>query len=114
MGPAQRRVGRAEVTMNDLSAVSERYWAGAALEQKETHSATPGGGFADLLASSLDRVDRLQTEADRAVEDLTLGRQADIHSTMIAVEKAGVALELAMQIRNKLLNAYETLMRQQV
>ena len=33
---------------------------------------------------------------------------------MIAVEKAGIALEMALQVRNKLLNAYETLMRQQI
>jgi flagellar hook-basal body complex protein FliE len=33
---------------------------------------------------------------------------------MIAVEKAGIAMELALQVRNKLLNAYETIMRQQI
>jgi flagellar hook-basal body complex protein FliE len=70
--------------------------------------------FGDLLQSSWERFSRLQAEADRSVEDLTLGRQTDIHSTMIEVEKAGIALELALQIRNKLLNAYETLMRQQI
>jgi flagellar hook-basal body complex protein FliE len=72
------------------------------------------GGFGELLQSFLDRVDQLQAEADRAAEDLTVGSQTDIHSAMIAVEKAGIALELALQIRNKLLNAYETLMRQQI
>jgi len=78
-------------------------------------SAEPSGGnFGEMLQSSLDRVGQLQSEADRAVEDLTLGRQTDLHSTMIAVEKAGIAMELALQIRNKLLNAYETLMRQQI
>lgn len=79
------------------------------------HTATASkGGFGALLQSSLDRVDQLQAEADRAAEDLTVGSQTDIHSAMIAVEKAGIALELALQIRNKLLNAYETLMRQQI
>jgi flagellar hook-basal body complex protein FliE len=73
-----------------------------------------GTNFGELLQSALDRVGTMQSEADRAVEDLTLGRPADIHSTMIAVEKAGIAMELALQIRNKLLNAYETLMRQQI
>jgi len=73
-----------------------------------------GASFSDVLHSSLERVQRLQAEADTAVEDLTLGRQTDIHSTMVATEKAGIALELALQIRNKLLNAYETLMRQQI
>jgi flagellar hook-basal body complex protein FliE len=73
-----------------------------------------GGNFGELLQSALNRVGSLQSEADRAVEDLTLGRETDIHSTMIAVEKAGITMELALQIRNKLLNAYETLMRQQI
>ena len=79
-----------------------------------TPSGAGGAGFGDVLQSALDHVGTLQAEADRAVEDLTLGRQTDIHSTMIAVEKAGIAMELALQIRNKLLNAYETLMRQQI
>ncbi len=73
-----------------------------------------GASFGEMLSESMDQVGRLQTTADRAVEDLTSGRQSDLHSTMIAVEKAGIAMELAMQIRNKLLNAYETIMRQQI
>lgn len=71
-------------------------------------------GFGSILQSSLDNVGRLQAEADQSLEELTTGRQTDIHSTMIAMEKAEVAFELALQIRNKLLNAYETLMRQQI
>ena len=77
-------------------------------------TAPAGESFGNLLQSSLERVVRMQTEADRAVEDLTLERQTDIHSVMIAVEKAGIGMELALQIRNKLLNAYETVMRQQI
>jgi flagellar hook-basal body complex protein FliE len=75
---------------------------------------TTAGDFGELLQSALGRVAELQTEADRTVEDLTLGRSTDIHATMIAVEKAGIGMELALQIRNKLLSAYETLMRQQI
>ena len=79
------------------------------------HAAAPSkGGFGELLQSSLDRVNQLQSDADRTAEALAVGSQTDIHSAMIAVEKAGIALELALQIRNKLLNAYESLMRQQI
>lgn len=78
-------------------------------------AAEPAGEtFGRLLQSALGRVGELQAEADRAAEELTLGRSTDIHATMIAVEKAGIGMELALQIRNKLLNAYETLMRQQI
>ncbi|RPJ77131.1 MAG: flagellar hook-basal body complex protein FliE [Desulfobacteraceae bacterium] len=78
------------------------------------HAEAGGESFGRLLQSSLDRVSQLQSAANQSLEDLTTGRQTDIHSTMIAMEKAGVAFDLALQIRNKLLNAYETLMRQQI
>jgi len=89
---------------------------GSALLPKaaDNRQAAGGADFGSILQSSLDRVGRLQAEADQSLEALTTGRQTDIHSTMIAMEKAGVAFELALQIRNKLLNAYETLMRQQI
>ncbi len=87
---------------------------GLAAESPRPGTSGPDGSFGRLLLESLERVDGMQREAERAVEDLTIGRQQDVHSVMIAVEKAGIALELALQIRNKLLNAYESLMRQQI
>jgi flagellar hook-basal body complex protein FliE len=73
-----------------------------------------GVKFGEMLQASLDRVGQLQTAADQSVADLESGRQADIHSTMIAVEKAGIAFEMALTIRNKLLTAYESIMRTQI
>jgi len=67
-----------------------------------------------MLQASLDRVSQLQTAADQSFADLTTCRQSDIHSTMIAVEKAEIAFEMAMTIRNKLLTAYESIMRTQI
>lgn len=71
-------------------------------------------GFGKALQQSLDRVNRLQLDADQAIRDLATGRQTDIHQTMIAVEKASVSFELLMQIRNKVIAAYDKLMRTQV
>lgn len=100
--------------MNDIASITSTL-GGTGLGLPEPQPAQKaGGGFGELLQGSLDRFARTQSDADRAVESLTLGGSTDIHSTMIAVEKAGIALEMALQIRNKLLNAYETLMRQQI
>jgi flagellar hook-basal body complex protein FliE len=100
--------------MNDITATSSALrQSGFGLPDPEP-AAKAGTGFGDLLQTSLNSFAQTQSAADRAVEDLTLGGKTDIHSTMIAVEKAGIALEMALQIRNKLLNAYETLMRQQI
>lgn len=70
--------------------------------------------FGSLLTNSLNEVNRLKLDADEAVNDLASGQQKDIHQTMIALEKAGVAFELLMQIRNKIVAAYESVMRMPV
>ena len=69
--------------------------------------------FGSMLARSLNEVNRLKNEADVAVENLATGKQKDIHATMIALEKADVAFQLLMQVRNKIIAAYETVMRMQ-
>jgi flagellar hook-basal body complex protein FliE len=69
--------------------------------------------FGDMLAQSLEEVNRLHMAADEAVENLAAGKQKNIHETMIALEKANVAFQLLMQVRNKVISAYETIMRMQ-
>ena len=67
--------------------------------------------FGDLLKRSLNEVNQLKLEADEAINNLAAGKQKDIHQTMIDMEKADVTFQLLMQIRNKIISAYETLMR---
>ena len=70
--------------------------------------------FGKALQQSLEQVNRLQLEADANINDLATGKQTDIHQTMIAVEKASVSFELMLQIRNKVISAYDKIMRTQV
>jgi flagellar hook-basal body complex protein FliE len=70
--------------------------------------------FGKALQQSLEQVNRLQLEADANINDLATGKQTDIHQTMISVEKASVSFELMMQIRNKVISAYDKIMRTQV
>ena len=71
-------------------------------------------GFGEVLTGAISEVDKLHHEADQAVEALAAGRSADVHNTMIALQKADVSFQLLMQIRNKVVSAYETVMRMQV
>ena len=73
-----------------------------------------GTSFADTLTESLDKVNSLQKEADRAIEDFATGQTRNIHETMIAVNKADLAFRLTMQVRNKIVEAYQEVMRTQV
>ncbi|MFB3816378.1 MAG: flagellar hook-basal body complex protein FliE [Candidatus Methylomirabilales bacterium] len=73
--------------------------------------AASGPGFGDALRQALDQVNRLQGEADRASQDYSLGRTRDIAGTLITIEKANLAVQLTLQIRNKLVEAYQEVMR---
>jgi len=65
------------------------------------------GGFGSLLDRAIDQVSQLQNTSDRQVSELVQGDRQDIHNVMISVEKADVAFQLMMQVRNKIVNAYE-------
>ena len=70
-----------------------------------------GDSFLTTLNEAIGEVNDLRNEADRAVEELAAGEEKDIHNTMIALEKAEISFQLMMQVRNKIINAYETIMR---
>ena len=70
--------------------------------------------FADLFWKALDKVDDLQQRADHSVRDLAVGRQKDVHQTMIAMEKAEISFQLMMKVRNKIIAAYEEIMRMSI
>jgi flagellar hook-basal body complex protein FliE len=79
--------------------------AGAAGQENE--------GFGQWLSKSLSEVDRLQHQSDTAAQKLISGESKDIHGTMIAMQKAGIALDLVVEIRNKVIAAYEEVKRMQ-
>jgi flagellar hook-basal body complex protein FliE len=63
--------------------------------------------FADLLLQSLDHVNQMQQDADQAVEQLFTGGEANTAEVLTALQKADLSFKLMMQIRNKLVQAYE-------
>jgi len=88
------------------------------LIHKDRPQASPekssGISFGDVLEGSISKVNDLQKTADQAVQHLTTGKAKDIHQTMIALEKASVSLELMLQVRNKIIAAYEEIKRMQI
>lgn len=73
-----------------------------------------GPSFEEVLKQSLQEVNDLQHDADEKIKGLYTGEIKDLHQVMVAVEDADVAFRLTMQIRNKLVEAYQELMRMQV
>ena len=91
--------------------------AASEMRPAERRAQTTGdglNGFGRMLSSALDDARDKKVAADDAARNLTLGRDADIHGTMIAMEKADISFQFLMQVRNKIISAYETIMRTQV
>ena len=70
--------------------------------------------FGEIIKSSIADVNKLQKDSDNAVRNLVTGKETDIHKTMIMMEKSGISFQLMMAVRNKIITAYETIMRMQI
>ncbi len=76
---------------------------------------TPKGkDFKSILLDSLDEVNRLQREADTGVQKLLTGETDNVSEVLAAVNKAGVAFDLLMEVRNKLADAYREIQQMRV
>lgn len=78
-----------------------------------TGSAATASPFADLMLDAVGQVDQLQQQANTAVTGLMTGAGVDVHQAMIATEKASMAFELALAVRNKAVQAYQSVVGMQ-
>ncbi len=81
-------------------------------EMEDKKISDPLSDFKKALGKSIEELNRLSHEADQKVQEMLMG-ETDIHDAMIAMEKAGISLKLMIQVRNKILAAYEEIMRMQ-
>jgi flagellar hook-basal body complex protein FliE len=81
--------------------------AGAGTNSAPLTSAPGDSDFMGTLKSAMDQIGELQSVADDKVSQLLTGNGQDVHSAMIAVEKAGLAFEMMVSVRNKIVQAYQ-------
>lgn len=75
--------------------------------QSNGRGAGKAGSFEAMLKQSINTVNRMQMQANHEVDKLASGATENIHETMIAMEKASISFELMMQVRNRLIEAYQ-------
>jgi len=73
-----------------------------------------GKGFSHVLKDAIADINKLQTNADEAIAKVQMDNTASIHEAMIALEQANISFRAMMQVRNKILDAYQEVMRTQV
>lgn len=71
-------------------------------------------GFGDLLKQALKEVNQASAQAEDEARNLMTGESADMHTAMLAVQKADLSFQMMMAVRSKLIDAYREVMRMQM
>ncbi|WP_027629545.1 flagellar hook-basal body complex protein FliE [Ruminiclostridium cellobioparum] len=102
------------MSVNSISEVKQLIPDSVGLSNINEESKASGISFGEYLNSALMKVTDLENNSDQLKEDFALGKTDNIPEVLLAGEKASVALQFTMQIRNKILDAYSEIMRMQI
>ena len=87
---------------------------GPAVDTFTKSNPVAGASFSDVLGNMVREVSAKQSAASSAVEGVMAGENVPLHQAMIAMEEASVSFQLMVEVRNKLLESYQELMRMQI
>jgi flagellar hook-basal body complex protein FliE len=76
--------------------------------------ASQPGGFQQVLEGAINTVEGLNKNAGTAVQDFLSGKNEDLHTTVLATQQAEMAFQLSLQVRNKVVSAYQEVMKMQL
>jgi flagellar hook-basal body complex protein FliE len=98
---------------------ANRFLESAQIDNKVTaqptaNSKDAGPSFADTLKEAVNNVNELALNADKKAQELSTGKTDDVAGVMLAAEKADIALRAMVQVRNKIIDAYQEIMKMQV
>ncbi len=96
------------------SAAKPQSPAGQAQPAATPAAAAPKTDFRDSLLQAIRQVNEFQLQADEMAQALAAGQAAEMHQVMLAAEKANLSLQFTLQVRNKIIEAYQEIMRMQV
>ena len=77
-------------------------------------AAQPSGEFGNILSTAMNSIQSLQSNAADSVQKFLSGENEELHSTVLATQKADMAFQLGLQVRNKVVDAYQEVMKMQL
>ncbi len=104
---------RAPNARDNIGPISPIQWPQSIDPLRQTGNAQPGA-FGDVFSSALNTVSQNGADASQTVENFLNGEGEDIHNVVLAQQRASLSLDLFLQVRNKVVNAYQEVMRMQV
>lgn len=98
--------------MNEISSITPELALNSELDIQPKKSL--GSSFKNVLVNNLRETNNALNDSDKLSQDFALGKNTDLHKVIIAMERAQVAMQYTMQIRNKLVEGAQELLRMQV
>jgi len=86
----------------------------AAPQVASTAISTGSGQFADILKSSIQNVETQRAASDQAIQQFLTGESDDLHKIALATQRSELTSELFLQVRNKVISAYQEVMKLQM
>lgn len=74
----------------------------------------PAASFGNVLEAVIDKVELSRSNAQESVQRFVGGEEDELHSTILSVQRAEIEFELALQVKNKVVQAYQEIMRMQI
>lgn len=99
--------------MNDLQIRSIASFPGEKIDSQRAETRDILTDFQKVLKQSIEEVDGLAKEANHSVQEMIAGKM-DVHQAMVSMERANISFRLMVQVRNKMMAAYEEIMRMQI
>jgi flagellar hook-basal body complex protein FliE len=99
--------------MNHM-AISSNPIASAEVPKEGQTKKGSGRGFSDALFTAVNEVNNQHQKADKAILNVQAGNTSSLHEAMIALEKADISFRTMLTVRNKIIEAYQEIMRMQV
>ncbi|OQY19102.1 MAG: flagellar hook-basal body complex protein FliE [Desulfobacteraceae bacterium 4572_35.1] len=97
--------------MKDISVATHLKSLTPSLNQTQPKN---NSGFGDMLSDAIKETNDTQLKADQAVSDLATGKADNIHEVMLSMEEADISMRMLVQMRNKVVDAYQEIIRMQV
>jgi len=86
----------------------------AAIPELTPTNGASGKGFGSVLADAIGRVDQFQKNADSSIGKFLSGEDEEVHKVALATQQASISFDLFLQVRNKVVSAYQEVMRMQM
>lgn len=102
------------MNISNISSLSSPTPLGTINKVSTEGTETSGGNFGSFVKDAVESIEGTQRSADQEIAKAVMGESPDLHRTIIALQTADLKFQLGLQVRNKLIGAYEEIMRMQV